>query len=90
MEATRQVRSPRQASRLQEAEWASHGGWWLLLPLEGCVSLAAAEGVALRLLEVFAHHLGDQLAEGDFWLPAKLFARFRRVAEQGFDFGGAE
>ena len=46
--------------------------------------------VALGGLEVLAHHLADQLVEADPWRPAELGLGLAWVAQQGFDFGGAE
>ena len=36
------------------------------------------------------HHLGHHLVECDLGHPAQFLFGFGRVAEQGFDFGGAE
>jgi hypothetical protein len=46
--------------------------------------------VALGGLQVLAHHFGDQFVEADLRRPAELVAWPCWVAQQGFDFGGAE
>lgn len=46
--------------------------------------------IALGGLQVLAHHLGHQFVERDLRRPAELVLGFAGVAEQGFDFGGAE
>jgi hypothetical protein len=39
---------------------------------------------------VIGHHLDAHGLCGDLWHPANLFAGLGRVAEQGFELGGAE
>ena len=46
--------------------------------------------MAFGFLEVGGDHFGAHFFDGDFRDPAELFFGFGRVAEQGFDFGGAE
>ena len=36
------------------------------------------------------NHFLDELVQAGLWRPAEFFARFAGVAEQGFDFAGAE
>ena len=60
------------------------------MPRQHRIALSLAEGIAFGFLEILAHHLFDQFLEADARHPAELFACLGRVAEQGFDFGGAE
>ena len=54
------------------------------------VAAVANEVIALGDFEVFADHLGDEFVEGDPGRPAEFFTCLGGVAEEGFDFGGAE
>src|SRR3989338_896481 len=54
------------------------------------VAMAFDQRVALGALEVFAHHLGDQLLECHLRLPAKFFSGFGGIAEQLLHLGRAE
>ena len=46
--------------------------------------------IPLGGLQIFSHHFCYQFIEGDFGYPAELLFGLGGVAEQGFDFGGAE
>src|SRR5947207_10569923 len=46
--------------------------------------------VALRQLEILAHHLADEFAEGGARHPAELFLGLGGVAQQRLDFGRTE
>ena len=46
--------------------------------------------ITLCGFEVFAHHFGHEFLKGSLGRPAQLNLGLGRVAQQGFDFGGAE
>src|SRR5690242_18143689 len=54
------------------------------------VPMALHQLVALGKRQVLAHHLGNEIAEPDFRLPAELAPGLRGVAEQRLDLGGPE
>jgi len=44
----------------------------------------------LGIGQISGHHFLHHVVQRDFWHPAKFFFGFGGVAEQGFDFCGAE
>ena len=62
----------------------------LFVVIQGLVAMLLDQFVALGALQVFAHHFGDQFVEADLRRPAEFVLGLAGVAEQGFDFGGAE
>src|SRR6202790_2213275 len=52
--------------------------------------ILAIGGLPPGYRQIARHHFLDQLREARLWLPAKLFAGLAGVADQEFDFGGAE
>lgn len=66
------------------------GSACLFMVIHHAVPTIPHQLVALGDCEVFADHLGDQFLEGDLGGPAEFFLGLAGVAQQGFDFGGAE
>ena len=54
------------------------------------VALLLEQGTLFGFSQVRCNHLLHQFIERSFWHPAQFFLGFGGVAEQGFDFGGAE
>ena len=65
-------------------------GACLLVVIHRFVAVFLDQLITLGGFEVFAHHFGDQFVEGDLRGPAEFGLGLGGVAEQGFDFGGAE
>src|SRR5438093_12467644 len=54
------------------------------------VSVLLHQRAALRLAQVLAHHLLDQLLEARFRLPMQFLLRPGGIADEGVHFGGPE
>ena len=53
-------------------------------------TVALANGVADRLVQVAGNHFADQFSKRDFGVPVQLLPGFVWIAEKAFDFGGSE
>ncbi len=58
--------------------------------IESNIAMTLDEFIALRCLQVFAHHLGNKLFETDLGCPAQLGLRLARITQQGFHLCWAE
>jgi hypothetical protein len=48
------------------------------------------QGMLLCFAQVLGHHFLHHCVQGNFGYPAEVFFGFAGVAQQGFNFGGAE